>query len=536
MIYIDTETTGLNPHQDRVTLFQYRIDDTPTQLIQDPSREQMHQLINDNLPVVGHNLSFDLAFIGYIPKSPDTFHDTLYLSRIVYFKEEKHSLDELARRVYGRDIYAEFDKKVMQRTNWAAAELSPAQIAYATLDVDCLPAILDHLLKKFDKGLEGIYDFDKKSIIAGLSMQQHGLPILTQDAQEEHDKVDAQVHRLLKLLAPLNPNSPKQVTTKLGIPSSGDRELAELEAKGNTTAKLVREARGAIKYRNFLAKLLRAPRYYGTLQPAARSGRFTSSKENIQNLPRDTKRFIGSTENVIVAADFAQLELRTIAAITGDEIMVELFIEGADLHDYAAEKLFGADFTKRDRQIAKVFNFSTLYGAGPSTIRKILLTQTGIALPEHEVKALKDTWQTTFSGIAAWQGQGSTRHQMGMFHRTPHGRPYISQMYTDHLSIENQGAGAEVARIALHEILANLPPEAKLINFIHDSYVVESPNDPAIYEEAARVMHDAMSYAWNRAPFDKRGIPMPVEVGVAHNLRAADALEDCVLVYTGNQK
>lgn len=263
-----------------------------------------------------------------------------------------------------------------------------------------------------------------------------------------------------------------------------------------------------------------------------RTGRgFANPLEYVR--PRDTKRFIGSSENVIIAADFAQLELRTIAAITGDETMCRLFVEGADLHDYAAEKLFGAGFTKQQRQIAKVFNFSTLYGAGSATIGLMLLTQTGIVLPEHEVNELKNIWKRTFSGIAEWQRQGSTRHEMGMPHRTPHGRPYMSARYTDHLSIENQGAGAEVARIALHYILEHLPSEAKLINFIHDSYIVEAPNDPAIYQQAAKVMYDGMIFAWDRAPFEKHGIPMPVDVGVAHDLKTADGIDKCFYVYSG---
>jgi len=535
ILYIDCETTGLNPHTDKLALFQYKIDEQPTQLIQRPTLHEVHALLDQADLIIGHNLSFDFAFLNYIPKSRGHFDDTLYLDRIVYSKEEYHSLDVVAQRVYGRDVYENHDKKRLQKTKWASAELTQEQLEYAQIDVDILPTIYEHLMRNFPKSRRGVYDFDKSSIIAGLAIQRNGLPVLHDQVAEEMDAVDSQAYRIRSQIAPLNPNSPKQVTAALDIQSSGDSVLAELEAEGSTLAKQIREVRGHLKYLNFLQKLNATPRFYGTLQPAARSGRFTSSKENIQNLPRDTKKFIGSKENVILSADFAQLELRTIAAITGDETMCRLFKEGRDLHDYSAEQLFGKDFTKQDRQIAKVFNFSTLYGAGATTIGLILLTQTGIKLPEHKIKEYKSKWLAAFSGIAQWQRQGSTRHAMGMPHRTPHGRPYVSHRFTDHLSIENQGAGAEVARLALHRMLKHLPEEAKLINFIHDSYVVESPNDPAIYEEAARVMHDAMSYAWDRAPFDKRGIPMPVEVGVAHNLRDADSLENCVLVYTGEQ-
>jgi len=525
IMYIDCETTGLNPHTDTLALFQYKIDNQPTQLIQAPTLHEVHALLDQADTIVGHNLSFDLAFLNYIPKN---FDDTLYLDRIVNAREEYHSLDVVAQRVYGRDVYANHDKKRLQRTKWGTAELTQEQLEYAQIDVDILPTIYEHLMRRFPKHLKAVYNFDKKSILAGLAIQRHGLPILHDQVADEIDKVDSQAYRIRTQIAPLNPNSPKQVTQALGIESSGDRVLAELEAEGNTLAANIRQVRGHLKYLNFLTKLNNTPRFYGTLQPAARSGRFTSSKENLQNLPRDTKKFIGTTDNVILSADFAQLELRTVAAITGDETMCRLFIEGQDLHNYAAEQLFGADFTKQQRQIAKVFNFSTLYGAGANTIGLILLTQTGIKLPEHEIQTYKRLWLTAFSGIAQWQRQGSTRHAMGMPHRTPHGRPYTSQRFTDHLSIENQGAGAEVARIALHYILEHLPSKARLINFVHDSYLVEAPKNPSVYKAAAQVMYDGMKYAWDKAPFEKHGIEMPVSVGCAHNWKDADALENCV--------
>lgn len=533
MIYIDCETTGLNPHQDRVTLFQYKLDDEPTRLIQDPDLAQVHQILADH-PICGHNLNFDLGFLNYIP-TPERLYDTLYLDRIVNYTEESHSLDDVAQRLLGYDPYKGLDKKKMQKTDWATSALTSDQVRYATLDVEVLPKILQALLDRLPKGLRPIYNFDMKSVVAGLTIQRHGLPILRYQARNEYMALQSKVVALRHELSPLNPNSPKQVTQALGIASSADKVLAELQAQGNTTATKIREIRGDIKQLNFLEKLLAAPRFKGTLQPAARSGRFTSSKENIQNLPRITKPLIGSETSAILSADFAQLELRTVAAITNDPTMVQLFIEGADLHDYAAAQLFGADFTKQQRQIAKVFNFATLYGSGAATIRSMLLAQTGIVLPEQQVQQLKRRWLDTFTGIQAWQRQGSTRHAMGMPWRTPHGRPYTSERFTDHLSIENQGAGAEVARIALHYMLDNLPKEAVLFDFVHDSYWVETPNDPAIYKLAAQIMHNAMTYAWERAPFDKHGIPMPVEVGVAHNIKDADALENCLYIYRGEK-
>jgi len=529
-IYIDTETTGLNPKTDRLAVFQFQINDFMPQLVQNPDLAKVHALLDSADVLVGHNLAFDFAFLRYDPRDYTRFDDTLYLSRLADYEKEGHSLDIVATRVLGEDPYKDFEKSRLQRTKWDQA-LTEEQKAYALTDIQVLPAIYARFKRHINNP---IYKFDKRSILAGLRTQQHGLPVLHHAVGLEINTVKQERDQLLGQL-PCNPNSPKQVKEQLGTASSDDRTLAELQAEGNEIAAKVRACRSAIKYLNFLEKLNAADRYYGTLQPAARSGRFTSKQHNLQQLPRNTKRFIGSPDNVIVAADFAQLELRTIAAITKDETMIELFRNGEDLHNYSAAQLFGPDYTKTQRQIAKVFNFATLYGSGAATIGLVLLTQTGIALPEFELQLLKKKWLLTFKGVAQWQREGSQRHGLNQPWRTPHGRPYTSARYTDHLSIENQGAGAEVARIALHYLDDHLLPEALLVNFVHDSYVIECPNNPVVYKDTAKTLQAAMKRGWDKAPFNKHGIEMPVEVGVAHNWKDADALENCIYTLEDTQ-
>jgi DNA polymerase I len=525
-IYLDLETSGLNPHKDKIALAQLYDGHNEPELIPFPNLSYIHERLDAADRIVGHNLAFDFGFLRYLPKSIDHFDDTLYLSRVEYPGADSHSLNHLAERVTGADQYAGINKKLMQKADWS--KLTPAQIQYAQTDVLVLPFIDQALAEHRDNG---VYRFDKRSVIAGLRIQLNGLPILQNDARKELAETRRLRDTLLKQI-PFNPNSPIQARVAMGLESTGDRVLAEAISNGNEMAAMVRQARKAIKQINFLEKLSAAPRFYGTLSPSTRSGRFASNNENIQNLPRVTKSLVGTdTSRVIISADFAQLELRTIACIAEDETMLDLFKTGADLHGHMAEQMYGQDYSKTQRQIAKTFNFSLLYGAGAGTVRAMLLAQTGINLPESEVIQLKKKWLSTFKGIRRWQREGSTRHERGMPWRTPHGRAYASKRFTDHLSIENQGAGAEVARIALHQILDNLSPQAVLIDFVHDSYLVEAPNDPQVYEPAAQAVYDAMKYAWMRAPFEKHGLEMPVDVGVAHTWKDADALENCLYVF-----
>ena len=528
-LYIDLETDGLNPFKNKPVLAQYMWEgDSKVTLIPNPTAQDLADLFDQADQIVMHNSPFDFGMAHYVP-DPSKIVDTAYLSRIQDYLQEEHSLDVVAKRTLGYDPYRGYDKKAMQRSDWSG-ELSTQQKRYAEIDVEILPTIA----ARFKRTLSHpVYQFDAKSISAGLAIQRHGLPV-------DHDAVKLDITKsqceLANLLAklPCNPNSPKQVCETLGLDTSNDKALAGLEASGDVLAKDIRRARQLGKYLNFLQKLIAGDRYYGTLFPGAQSGRFRSSKENLQQIPRSQKKFIGvRSDRVVISADYAQLELRCIATLAKDRTMVHLFRDDADLHGYTAEQLFGPDYTKDQRYIAKTFNFSLLYGAGAKTVQQMLLAQTGILMPEHEVAKLKRKWVEAYKGIAQWQKEGSKRFEMGFEHFTPMGRPYMAKSYTQMLSLENQGYGAEVARWALHYILDHLPEGVDLINFVHDSFLIECPNDPELYKPAAKVVHDAMRLSWENAPIHTYGVPMPIDVGVAFNWKDADALENCVYVYEG---
>ena len=103
--------------------------------------------------------------------------------------------------------------------------------------------------------------------------------------------------------------------------------------------------------------------------------------------------------------------------------------------------IFGKDWTKQQRQITKTYNFNLLYGGGIAMILTILLKSADLVIPEHEANRARAKWRNLWREIYAWQQAGIQKWTQGKLGSTPLGRPYLADMMTDYLNIENQGAG-----------------------------------------------------------------------------------------------
>jgi hypothetical protein len=130
-------------------------------------------------------------------------------------------------------------------------------------------------------------------------------------------------------------------------------------------------------------------------------------------------------------------------------------------------------------------------------------------------------WKNLWPMIVAWQNKAISMWRGGQLGSTPFGRQYLGNLMTDQMNIENQGFGAEVAKLALHYMKPELDAleDVQMINFIHDSYILDCPLDPSTYERAAAIVADAMQSAWFEATKSVKitDLPMPVNCFVGYN-------------------
>jgi len=522
-VFADTETCGLYGKVRLLQLYQPLLDEVL--FVEWPNVFEMMAELN-KFNTVWHNSHYDITTMQQTSGTrwiPAKFEDTLYLARLAFPEKEKFSLDQVMTYSLGYDPYVKqgLDKTKLQKTDWSKPVLTEEQLHYAATDVYYMPAVWENVSPVIDTPS---YKLDMLTVRRCLDFQWNGMPV---DQDKLNALFEANEAKIKSYAMPININSWQQVRPYIGENESDGLALATFALQGNERAGNVRTVRKLVKQNSFLKKFeTNDGRIYGKFLPSARSGRLTSKDQNLQQLPRSTKGVFGYPEDagrVFVYADYAQVELRTICAITTCVMMEELFRKGEDLHGFTANMLFGEAWTKAQRQLSKTYNFSFLYGGGIAMLISILIETADMLITERQANKDRARWRNLWKEIYAWQERGISQWRKGRLGSTALGRTYKGKMMTDQLNIENQGSAAEVAKLALHYFGPALEEakkdDAYLVNFIHDSFIVDCPNDPAIYEPLAKKMAECMQEGWFEMSklFAIKDLPMPVDVSVGFN-------------------
>ncbi|HKO99609.1 MAG TPA: DNA polymerase I [Pyrinomonadaceae bacterium] len=263
-------------------------------------------------------------------------------------------------------------------------------------------------------------------------------------------------------------------------------------------------------------------------QTVAATGRLSSSEPNLQNIPirtelgrRIRRAFVAEKGFKIISADYSQLELRLLAHITQDEVMLEAFQNGEDIHARTARLVFGAKTDaelKEARRFAKIVNFAIAYAIEPWGLSQ----RVGISRPEAK-KVIED-YYNTYKGVRRYMEEVPLRAREHGYVRSIYGRIRPLQGINDRnanirkaaereaINMPIQGTASDIVKIAMLRVDEQFKREgldARLLMQVHDELLVEAKAEQA--EHVADVLKKEMESA---VTLD---VPLIVDVGIADN-------------------
>jgi DNA polymerase-1 len=560
-IYIDTETTGLNPHQDKLVTIQINTGDkfflVNVGIIRTGQEfgyfyYGIKTIFEDNkILKIGHNLKFDLKFLEkhLFNRSfnPVNIFDTCIAEHLLtagIAEKGDHRLDSVVRKYTGQEL-----PKDQQKTFKYGEHLTSDQFKYALNDVEALVPVFERqktLLQESGLLQTALMEFSiipavAKIELTGMFIDQQALTGITEKLEIDRSTSERTLNELTAGLTPesdqldlftekkpkINFASPVQVKRlfeSIGI----ELESTDTKTLGRINNPIAKELVNFRKLNKLITSF--AAKLPGHVEPSTgrihpdfhqmgtETGRFTCSNPNLQQMPHDqTWRdlFIAEPGNKIITADYSQIELRILAEFSQDPVFLKAFKDGLDLHRQTASQIFNTAFdqvTKDQRNAAKAINFGLVYG----------MASTGLSarlnISEEEAEIFINKYFRAYPAIKnCLQNLGMKAVKDG-FSLTPLGRKrFYHQVdsFSGQKSRERQGRNTpiqstcgDILKTAIQLISPELYQyESKITNLVHDELVFEVPEEHS--EPVKEMIKDRMIKAGER--FIKS---IPVEVDI----------------------
>lgn len=509
MIAIDFETLSLEPYVGGLRLIQtkrpgeaVRITDC-FELGIEKTRLFLRELLADEW--LAHNAKFESAWCYEYVKQFPRIVCTYRASKVLVngYKHLKCGLWDVVKRQLPEVALNETD---MQVSDWSGP-LSAEQIAYAAQDVEHLFPLWESLAKDLqDTAAMAAYQIDCDVIPAEIQMERQGICIdiplwqkLAHQAEVEY-AVDMGTLEQLEN-SEINLASPKQVQALLaswGVVTPQTRwnkggstsTLALVPYSTNPLVKALLDARKNAKKvssygQKWLEKFVKSGKAYTHLSPYTETGRYASSKPNLQQVPRDGRyrgAFVAAEGKVLVGADYSAVELRLAALLAAEGRMLTAFKEGRDVHKHTSTLLFNIPYdtvTKGQRQVSKALSFGLLYGMGAEKLQLYARQGYGVRLSLQEASDLRTKFFGVYPAIRKWQGTESKKGELLGYASTPVGRRrYLPRdSYTQYLNTQVQGFAADIMKTALIALSERRPAGVELLLTVHDEVLLECSPD-----------------------------------------------------------
>ncbi|WP_371737811.1 DNA polymerase I [Magnetospirillum sp. UT-4] len=502
---------------------------------------------------VGHNIKYDLQVLHRAGVSVAPIDDTMLLSYVLDGAAHGHGLDELCRLHFDHETvkYAEVCGSGKAQVTFDRVPLDKA-LGYAAEDADyCLRLHLHLKARLLAERMVTVYETLERPLVPVVAqMERHGIRIdaatlraLSTEFGIRMAALEEEIHRLAG--HPFNVGSPQQLgkvlfeemslpggkKTKTGQWATGADALEELAAQGHDLPARLLDWRQLSKLKSTYADALVAQvnpstgRVHTSYSLAGTStGRLASSDPNLQNIPIRTEEgrkirhaFVPEPGNVLMSADYSQIELRLVAHVAAIEGLRQAFHSGADIHAITASQVFGVPVEGIDsglRRRAKAINFGIIYGISAFGLANQLGIGTG------EAKAYIDAYFARYPEIRDYMERTKAEAREQGFVTTLFGRKVATpgikdrngamRAFAERAAINGpiQGGAADIIKRAMIRLPAALTAEgltARMLLQVHDELVFEVP--AAEIEATRAVVKRVMEAA------AELSVPLVVDVG-----------------------
>ena len=498
-------------------------DDMPKQLTLDAIVKILGSAITTNQhKLVGQNLKFDLPMLNrHGIKVTEFLGDTMLMSYVLNSTGTRHGLDRMAIHYlnYQPMKYEEIAGSASKQINFAQVEI-PAATFYAAEDADITLRIYNYLNKKLKdepKLVNLLKTIEYPMLKSLLRVETNGAKIdakmLSDYSKELGKKIEKLSKQAFKMAGEeFNMDSPKQLVeilfnklelpvlkkTPKGQPSTNEDTLQRL-AEEYDLPKVIIEYRGLAKLKSTYTDSLTniqhpvTKRIHTSYQQAVTStGRLSSTEPNLQNIPIKTpegrkirEAFIAEKGNILISADYSQIELRIMAHLSGDKNLTHAFNNNIDVHSATASEIFNVSLeavTPEHRRSAKAINFGLIYGMSAFGLTRQL------GIPRHEAQAYLDKYFERYTGVREYMDSTKELAKKNLYVETILGRKLHVASINDSNGLRRQaaeraainaplqGSAADIIKKAMIDVdhwIGADNSDIKMIMQVHDELIFE---------------------------------------------------------------
>ncbi|MGV6862675.1 MAG: DNA polymerase I [Putridiphycobacter sp.] len=519
---------------------------------------------NEKIEKIGQNLKYDLKVIDkYGIKVKGPLFDTM-IAHYLINPEGKHNMDYLAELYLNYrpvSITSIIGKK--GKNQLSMRDVEPEKVSdYACEDAD----ITLQLKQKFEAEIEKphlkhlFYDIEMPLIqiltdmeLEGIKLDKPALDSFSVELDQDLTRLETEIKELAGV-SDFNLDSPKQLgqvlfevmkinekakKTKTGQYSTSEDTLLKLKDK-HEIIPLILEYRSLKKLKSTYVDALpllineKTGRIHTSyMQTVAATGRLSSTNPNLQNIPIRTekgreirKAFIPRNDNFdLLAADYSQIELRIIAALSNESNMIQAFKDGLDIHAATAAKVFDTkieEVTSEQRRQAKAVNFGIIYGQSAFGLSQ------NLGISRKEAKAIIDSYFEQYPKIKSYMADiVESARAKGYVETIMKRRRYLKDINSANAIVRGfaernainapiQGSAADVIKIAMinvHKAMTDANLKSKMLLQVHDELVFDV--EKSEHETMLKLVKEQMESAV------KITVPLEIEEKIADNWLAA---------------